>query len=384
MRLRLPSGFAPVGDLATPLKMLRDFGETSRSLLVTRTEYHAPLDKPFTYDYHADGTADTASAIITDEDAQMVLIRGMTRIEQARALATSIIEASDTDLREGFPYCWRVAATFLLNTGRFAGENIAKTVHIFAHSWGSGTATALKRFLSHLYPQRTVRVYTFGAPKTVFTSGRSVGYEDYWRYTCEGDPVIHLPPTYQELPWFHWNGAANGGRFNRIIHPTAELQLGDDNQVRILAHRAGPFVRTNLDIADWMLGSSMTGNNRHSLAYYIARFERQAGLEQTGGTSEGGDWGEPQEQPMPSTSEERRTIRTRAVEVATAIAAGRDRWAQDYAATVPPAERPALRVRIGRYRRQRTVTVNGEIVAFARSRKEARATKEAILFALGQ
>ena len=383
MRLPFHAGFTPIGDYAKVLRVLRDFGANERSLLVTRTMLNPIFDLPIEYRATVGSSQIPDYATIVDEDHVLILLRGMSATGHAEAYIESILGATQVDKDRGTLSIAETWAALVLTADILNGQHATKPVTIVAHSMGSVTATAVKRRLLAARPGRTVRTYTFGAPRSVFRRGMRLGNEDYWRYVLDGDPVPWIPPQTAQLAWGAWNLVNRNGHFDALCQPAAMLRIDTDAQIRIIAQSTGAQVRTTLGLIEWLTGGQAFGAALHSLNAYCTRIDALVGLQDYGGSSEGGDWSEGTGPYTETTRERAARVRAAAAESASEIANNPTQWAQDYVRQIPPADRPAVNVRIGKYAGKRCVKVNGEPIAFCSTRSQARRLRRDIVFALG-
>jgi len=375
-------GVEPVGGLVRYLEALQSFGESSRSLLVTRDLYLPLFDLPFTFQSVVGSASIPDYAVIEDDDAILFLLRGVSRQEHAEAYVNSVLTDGEYPHNVGFPSCFTTWSAMIWNAAQMDSKPPRKPILIVAHSLGSGIAMDLMRRVRLGDGLRPWRCFTFGAPKVSYRNGLVTGRSGVWRYTLEDDPVPLVLPSYAQLPWFAWNNANGSLRFDRLGHPSANIQLGNDNRVRVIGERAGPFIRTRLGLIAWLMGVDAFGSSSHSLQSYINRFGSQADIIDTGGTSSGGSWGDPEYPGLPTPAERRRVLDQAARESIAETSANPAQWADDFVSGIPQGDRPAIEVKIGRYRGKRCVKINGEPIAFARTKKDVRELKRLVQLAL--
>lgn len=147
--------------------------------------------------------------------------------------------------------------------------------YLMGHSYGGATVQALEMKLTAQDRGRTVRCFSYGAPRTgtvEFQRGMT-GHRNY-RWFTDDDPVRLLPPHTDDAPILSRLAGPNiMNGMNSQVHPGSGFVLHAGGARGQAEHWPNTLAFNEINVIAWLASSTGFAANTHTLEAYEARFQ---------------------------------------------------------------------------------------------------------------
>jgi len=300
---------------------------------------------------------------------KIFFIDGVTTSDQATRLINGY---DDSDVIGGFNPVnqWiRNAAQQVLAAIDAPGIQAAEHVDFVGYSAGGAIAAECKRVLVSRQSTLKSKVVSFGAPRAFSSPGaRLLASSPVTRWMTDRDPIPLIPPRILDSPvLLATNSFLTNTRWGNYAHTNGGISINASGSTSeaVLPPQAAMSATTSL--LNWFFAVEGEANNPHALTTYLAYLSTAEGLYQRVQ-----DRTRPEGPVEARQQEERRDLTARQRHTQTQInEAGH---AQNQVPLVIPPMRIFQAIRMGKVW---GVTLGGELVCLAPSKKRAQATARA-------
>ncbi len=266
------------------------------------------FDKPLTQTFIAQGVDNPDISILEDDDACLILCRGMQGYSLAERYISAATDNDNVASRSFGLRNFSAAADLVFNTDFMLREPSRRRLVMIGHSYGGGVITSLILNANRNLLAGAGEAWTYGSPRSWLDRTGVMRPGQFVRCCLPDDPVPHLVPHVDQFPtaWWYYSRTILDSMSN-VIHPRGAVMLSSDGQYTYEENPTMSHGRTALRFGEWMISDSGFASNRHNMtAYANAAF---MGLSWGGGPA---NVTVPQREPqgqMPTRAERARAVR---------------------------------------------------------------------------
>lgn len=208
---------------------------------------------------------------IWNNDEMVIIMGGMVDNQNVLACVTAWAGGHpyvrDRSMPQVFGYAWESVVSDVpeINTVPYS------KIRMIGYSFGGGVVTAGVALIAGLHRRIDKEVFTYGAPRTSYTSGFSnwtdIPLIRVWHTV---DPVVNMPPHTAEIPLLTaFMGVHPAENMNRVWHPVGGLRLNSDGTFDSMSEARVEIPYQWALLAAWMGGSDVFGSPNHAISNYV-------------------------------------------------------------------------------------------------------------------
>jgi hypothetical protein len=252
---------------------------TSRELIVAACESVKPNVSACRY---SPPTADhLGQAVVRWVDTMLILIQGVTHIDQASAYTNAIVADPEPTEFGGLNDYINTEVSSVKSSLDLISHPSPLRYLLAGHSLGGTVASVLGEQLRRSRFPASVSAVSFGAPRPgPIGTSIELGSLDLTRWMNVDDPVPCLPPNATQATFLHLLLSSRESRlYGAMRHPIGGIELAADGTAEPRAAPSNFNTGLTLSVMGWLTGSLQNNATPHSMHAYEERLAQRIALQ---------------------------------------------------------------------------------------------------------